>query len=310
MASLKHWHLSTSALLVAGLLSACGGGGGGGTGTVTPTVPVVISGNTATEGFNWFNFRRGQLGLSTLTRNALIDKATQNHADYMKANTANPDSSLHNETSGKPGFTGTNWVARLAAVSYDEPVLGFVGSEVIAAAGTQAGEELAEELITAIYHRFDIFEPMVKEGGSGASVTASGYTYFSTNFTARNGLGAGLQAGKIVAYPFSGQTNVLVSFLSDTESPDPVAETNEVGYPISVHANGSSTMLVATFTVRPRGGSNLVVKSILPGAAFTPTSAAAIIPMTRLSAKTTYDVAFTGTVDGAAVTQNWSFTTR
>jgi len=42
----------------------------------------------------------------------------------------------------------------------------------------------------------------------------------------------------------------------------------------------------------------------------TPTSAAAIIPLTALAARTTYDVQFAGTVDGTPVNRAWSFTTR
>lgn len=307
MAPLKRWHLSTLTLLLAGLLSACGGASGDAAAEVG--APALNS-NAATDGFNWFNFRRGQLGLPALTRNALLDQATQHHSDYMTANIANPDPSLHDETPGKTGFTGAGIAERLAAVSYDQPQQGYYGAEVIAAAGTQAGEVLAEELVTAIYHRFDVFEPTMKAAGAGASTNASGYTYFTCDFTARGGLGPGIAAGTIAVYPFAGQTNVLASFLSDTESPDPVPETNEVGYPISVHANYPGKIVVTAFTVRARGGSDLPVKSLLPGSAYTPTSAAAIIPMARLNAQTVYDVSFTGTVDGAPLNQNWSFTTR
>jgi uncharacterized protein YkwD len=315
MAPLQRLPISISALLVTALLAACGGGGG--TGTVTPTTPVAVvpgapalSGNTATDGFNWFNFRRGQLSLAPLTRNAAIDLAAQNHSNYMLLNTAKPDSSLHTETVGKAGFTGVGMQARLAAAAYDQPQQGYYGGEVIAASSIPGGDVLAEELITAIYHRFDIFDPTIKEAGSGATITASGLTYFTTNFAARGGNGPGVGAGKIAAYPFSGQTNVLTFFMSNTETPDPVPETDEVGYPISVHADHGSPIVVSAFTVNARGGSPLPVKSILPGSAFTPVSAAAIVPMARLSAKTVYDVNFSGKVNGIAVNQSWSFTTR
>jgi hypothetical protein len=39
-------------------------------------------------------------------------------------------------------------------------------------------------------------------------------------------------------------------------------------------------------------------------------SVAAIVPLAPLAAHTTYDVTFTGTVGGAAVTRTWSFTTK
>jgi hypothetical protein len=39
-------------------------------------------------------------------------------------------------------------------------------------------------------------------------------------------------------------------------------------------------------------------------------SAAAIIPLAPLRSATTYDVSFSGTVGGTAVTRSWSFTTK
>ena len=65
---------------------------------------------------------------------------------------------------------------------------------------------MAEELITAIYHRFVIFEPIFKELGSGAATTSAGYTYFTTDFAANNGYGAGISG--LVVWPYSGQVSV------------------------------------------------------------------------------------------------------
>ena len=74
------------ALLIAALLSACGGGGSdSGNTTLSTSTPAgqltqepgapVLSNNIATDGFNWFNYRRGQTGLASLARNSLIDNA-------------------------------------------------------------------------------------------------------------------------------------------------------------------------------------------------------------------------------------------
>ncbi|MFM2087409.1 MAG: hypothetical protein RLZZ237_2278, partial [Pseudomonadota bacterium] len=118
--------------------------------------------------------------------------------------------------------------------------------------------------------------------------------------------------GQVVTYPFSGQTKVATSFSSDNESPDPVPNQDIVGYPISVHANIYDTLNVTSFTVRQRGASSDLTVLLLKKATDTntPASAASIIPLSTLSAATTYDVSFTGTVNGAAVVRNWSFTTR
>ncbi|HBF52009.1 MAG TPA: hypothetical protein DDX04_18490, partial [Massilia sp.] len=150
-----------------------------------------------------------------------------------------------------------------------------------------------------------------KEIGTGAATSTTGRSYFTANFTANNGYGAGLARGQVAVWPFDAQTAVPRNFFSDTESPDPVPDRNEVGYPISVHANINVPVTVTSFTVRPRGGADLSTR-LLSNANDTHTgrSSAAIVPLAPLAAGTTYDVTFTGTADGAAVSRSWSFPPR
>ncbi len=303
------------ALLLAAILSACGGGGSSNSGSASntdaaaltqePGAPVMTN-NAATDGFNWFNFRRSQIGVPLLTRNSLIDQAAQAHSDYLKAN----NTVSHDEILGKPGFTGTDDFARLSKAGYQfqRP---YAYGEVIAGAANSSGFFLAEELITAIYHRFVIFEPIFKEAGSGIASGNGGYYYFTTNFAANNDFSHGLGSGRMVTYPFANQTKVATSFSSDQESPDPVPNQDIVGYPISVHADITSNMVVNSFTVAPRGGNTLSVRLLTNATdSETPAYAAAIIPLTVLSANTIYDVTFSGSVDGTDTSRTWSFTTR
>ncbi|WP_373989430.1 CAP domain-containing protein [Duganella sp. BuS-21] len=313
---MEKWRLSLAALLSSALLAACGGGGGGDNSAVTgPTTNLppamqepgapTLTGNTATDGFNWFNYRRAQVGLSTLTRNSRIDIAAQGHSDYQRLNRT----ITHEQTPGLSGFTGISLTSRLNAAGY---VLAgdFVAGEVISATTSGSGFFQAEELITAIYHRFVIFEPTFKELGTGAATIAGSYTYFTADFAAINGL-SGLGAGKIAIYPVNNQTGVPANFFSDSESPDPVPDRNEVGYPVSVHADQRSTVVVQSFTITPRGGTALATRLLSLGAGTSQVaSAAAIVPLAPLKAATVHDVSFTGTVSGAAVTRTWSFTTK
>jgi hypothetical protein len=93
-----------------------------------------------------------------------------------------------------------------------------------------------------------------------------------------------------------------------------VANQDEVGYPISVHADsgrGGAGVVVRSFTVAPRGGSAL--STLLLSSATdsrTTSSAAAIIPLAPLRRGTVYDVSFDGSVNGVAAPRTWSFTTR
>jgi uncharacterized protein YkwD len=331
--------MSVAGCIAAAALAACGGGGGGSS-TVTPTpaastptqpantpAPLVpptatpdnptlpgapgaplATGNIALDGREWINYRRSLVGMSTLTHSNVIDIAAQGHSDYQRIN----NTITHDQTPGKEGFTGVDVAARLAAAGY---VFNTRASraygEVIAAAGNGSGQYMAEELITAVYHRFVIFEPVFKEIGTGSATTAAGYNYFTANFTANNGYGTGLSSGQVAVWPFNGQTAVPRNFFSDTEMPDPVPDRNEVGYPVSVHANIDVTVQVSSFTIRPRGGAELAARLLThANDTHTGSSSAAIVPLAPLVANTTYDVSFTGTADSAPVTRTWSFTTR
>lgn len=317
MPSIKPWKPLTAALLAA-LLAACGGGGGGDSTAATQATPVtltqepgapVLTGNTATDGYNWINYRRAQAGLPVLARNSLLDSAAQAHSDYQKLNNI----VSHDEIAGKPGFTGAELAQRFASAGYVLGTDSYAYGEVISAATSTSGFYLSEQLITAIYHRFVMFEPLFRENGSGAATAAGGYTYFTSDFAARGGYGPGLGRGNIVVYPFAGQLKVAPNFMSDSETPDPVPDRNEVGYPISVHADLDSDLNVAVFTVRAHGAaSDLPVRRLShdTDAAETPASAAAIVPLAALSPNTVYDVTFSGRAGGIDVTRNWSFTTR
>ena len=316
MRAIDPWNMRLTALLMAGLLSACGGGhdtSPQGAVLPVPSTPVpaqpgspAATGDTATDGFAWFNYRRAQVGLSTLSRNAQIDQAAAGHSTYLRLN----NTVSHDQVPGNPGYTGQKLENRFTTAGYT-----LVGTkaygEVISAAGDRSGFYHAEELIAAIYHRFVIFEPLFREMGTGAATGNNNYTYFTADMAANNGYGPGIGRGNIVTYPASNQTAVPVNFMSDSESPDPVPNQNEVGYPISVHADNTSRIVVNAFTVRPRGGANLATRLLSKATdAETPDSGAAIVPLARLAASTTYDVSFDGTVGGTPVTRTWSFTTR
>ncbi|QYF96006.1 CAP domain-containing protein [Massilia sp. PAMC28688] len=266
-----------------------------------------MTGNVATDGLNWLNFRRQQAGLSVLPRNALIDSAAEGHSNYQRLNEV-----THVQEVGKPGFTGVSLFDRLQRAGYANPTNYFYG-EVISASTSTSGVYLAEELITAIYHRFAIFEPRFKEIGAGALADSRGYNVLTINFGANNGYGPGLGAGNVVTWPIDGHTNVLRDFNSDNEAPDPVPNQNRVGYPISVHADADARLTVASFTMRPRGGADIATRLLSADADSVNTktrSAVSIVPLAVLSPSTTYDVAFVGTLNGLPLTKSWSFTTR
>lgn len=319
-----HYRLNSLAALACALtLAACGGGSssssGGGTavtGPTTSTPPATVTadsgapaavGVTATDGLNWFNYRRQQMGLPVLARNAALDVAAQGHSNYQRLN----NTITHEQEAGKPGFTGATQLDRMTAAGYlFAPRAGYAYGEVISATSDSSGFYMAEELIAAIYHRFVIFEPRFKEAGGGAATASGGYTYFTTDFAANNGYGPGIARGTVAVYPFDNQTNVPRNFFSDYEMPDPVPGRNEVGYPVSVHANIDATVTVQSFTVAPRGGAPLEARLLTFATdSDTTRSVAAVIPLAPLTSGV-YTATFAGQVDGVQVNKTWSFTVR
>jgi uncharacterized protein YkwD len=131
-------------------LVACGGGGGGNNnaGAANGSQTTGFSGqdalaptatnNIATDGLNWINYRRSQIGMPALTRSSMIDVAAQGHSDYQRIN----NTVTHVQTQGKPGFTGEQLADRLRAAGY---VFGFPNAigEVISATDNGSGFYMA-----------------------------------------------------------------------------------------------------------------------------------------------------------------------
>ncbi|MGV3656020.1 MAG: CAP domain-containing protein, partial [Noviherbaspirillum sp.] len=207
--------------------------------------------------------------------------------------------------------TGAKLEDRLRAAGFRFTQSNYAFGEVISATGDTSGFNAADDLITAIYHRFVILEPMFTEAGSASATVPNGYTYFTTDFAA-NGLGPGLASGVIATYPVPDQANIPTVFFSDRETPDPVQDRNEVGFPISVHANITSTIAVQSMVVHASGGAPLPTRLLTTANDPTNTrlSVAAIVPLAPLAPQTLYQVEFVGSVDDVPVSRSWSFRTR
>jgi len=297
------------------MLAACGGAASSSSADAE-TTPALIeaksalapqpSGDAAQDGINWINYRRQQIGESVLSRNTRLDTAAAAHANYLRSNRV----VSHEETPGSDGFSGATLADRLNAAGFGFRQTGHAYGEVIAATHSDSGFAAADELITAIYHRFVILEPMSKEAGAADSRALGGSAYFTADIVA-DGLNQGLGNGNFITYPVANQELVPTFFDNDGETPDPVPSRHQVGFPISIHADLVSAVTVQHFSIRPRGGAPLPVQLLTnvtdPN---TPQSAAAIIPLDVLAAATTYDVQFDGAVDGFAVNRNWTFTTQ
>lgn len=295
------------------LISACGGDSSSSSSTGTSATQLVAqevdaptaTGEMATDGLNWINYRRQQAGLAVPRRDARIDSAAAAHAAYQQLNNV----VTHDEVDGRTGFSGTTSTDRLRAAGYPLGTA-LADGEVIAAIAESDGFAAAEGLLAAIYHRYLMLEPRFDQAGAASAHRAGGYYWLNVNFVATRA-GSGLGSARVAVWPVPEQRNVRTAFLSDEETPDPVPGRNQVGYPLSVHADLGKTLRTGSFSVRESGADPLAVR-LLDGTTDTdtPSSAAAIIPLSPLRSATRYDVAFNGTLDGAPLVLSWSFTTR
>ncbi len=259
--------------------------------------------DVATDGLRWINYRRTQAGLMPVQRDARLDRAAAAHASYQQLNNL----VTHDEDARRTGYTGATASARLRAAGYPLDSEAIADGEVIAATAETDGFAAAEGLMGAIYHRYLMLEPRFDLAGSGSAHRAGGYDWLNVNFVATRGA-RGLGAGQLITWPVADQKNVRARIESDEETPDPVAGRNEVGYPVSVHADRGTILRVSRFLIRERGGAELPVRLLEhAGDSETPASAAAIIPLSVLRKGAIYEVEFSGTADGVPVLRSWSF---
>ena len=265
-----------------------------------------FTGDVATDGLNWLNFRRQQAGLSPLSREPVLQAAATAHARYQQQHNL----ITHIQDDRLAGFTGEQAPDRLLAAGYPLQQQAYAEGEVVGASTQADGFALADGLLAAIYHRYVILEPVFDQAGAGTASRPGGYTWLTVNFVAsQNSLTR--PNLPLVVWPSDGQTAVRTYFLSDQETPDPVPAKDKVGYPVSVHAPMFSRLRVERFTISEPDGEPLSVRLLDPARDMdTPGSAAAIVPLQPLRSGRVYRAQFDGRVDAQPIALRWSFTTE
>jgi len=214
--------------------------------------------------FDYVNEIREVMGMNGLTPNTLLERAAQNHADYLVANHAKS----HFEVVGKSHFTGVTPVDRVAHVGYASLRV----SENLSTHHHSAKASV-EGLFSAIYHRFAFLDPQIDETGVGvtqdvAEGSNSAFVYVMGNSQIRNlcqeesfnGVGKYVykvcadrehrirakvftralhfqqqENPRLILYPYDRQEAVPPVFYE--ESPDPLPESEVSGFPVSVIFN-------------------------------------------------------------------------
>lgn len=328
-----------AAMAAALILAACGGGGSsdpkpnpppdpvpGGADIVTevPTPTYAANGPQATV-FKQLNDLRAKIGSGLLAQDAQLDLAAANHFNYV---VLNGYFGYHTEDPAKPGYTGVTPAERARNAGY----AGSAGESMFGALGADRAAECVPVWANSVYHMVSLFMGDRDVGIAAGNVKANGpageytETYCVLEVgTKDRATSPRPVAGTVLVYPYDQQTSVPYLFQNRQEYPQPLPELDGVGHPIAAwfatQANANPKVTVSAYTVTAQGGASVAAKVmahasvnvaagidrvvddvIWPQAVF-------IVPVAPLTPSTTYTVSFEGTVDGAAVKKNWSFTT-
>lgn len=236
------------------------------------------------------NELRAAAGAPAVQADARVTAAAQRHAEYLVRNSTGG----HDQTSGRPGFTGANVRDRLAAQGY----AATTASEVATSVGP--GTDGVRSLWVLPYHRLGLMHPHAVVAGWGyaeaegrrATVGVLVYDFASA-------------APDVIRSPAAGQR--VPGSWDGQEFPDvlPVGAPRPVGYPLmAVFAKAAAVELRAA-RLTEAGGRELT-HHVAPQ--IYERDYIAIVPAAPL-APGRYRLRLDLTVAGAAITEEWEFET-
>jgi len=289
--------------------------------TTVPT-PTYAPGSPELIAFNEINAVRASLGLGLVAQNAYLDLAAKNHATYIGQNIETDRSVYgHIENAAYPGFTGITSSDRARFAGYG----GNAGEILTNDAPNAYSLTPVQGFLNTVYHRVGIIDNCTREIGIGEFTKVLKNNIPFVPFVI-NGGGKTCQRNAsdfVMHYPASGQTNLPVTMMA--ESPNPIKDLPlnadgsldflQTSYPISVASVPGTTIAVTSMTVTAQGETTPLPMTTItaatdPNPGYLSSNWIFFVGKAPFKAKTTYNVAFVGTVNGATITQNWSFTTR
>ncbi len=316
-------------------LSACGGGGGSTAGFTPPvatcTSPQVLTNGVCTTpsptvspanlqisvpiptyaaateelaAFSEFNAFRKMMGLGLVAQNLKLDTAAKNHANYIVVNQI----FAHIEDSAKPGFTGVNPQDRAQFAGYT----GNDG-ELISTTGGLIG---VRALMNTLYHRDGIASQPILEVGFALN---AGWNVPLVVELGLAGKGQNNASDFVTTYPIDTQTDLPLTMM--VESPNPFSDLStansdfptKTSSPVSLYSAFGTTLSVTSFTVTQVGQSTPLPMRLITAASdvnkAVQGNVAHVVGMAPFAANTKFNVSFSGSVNGVAISRNWSFTT-
>lgn len=191
-----------------------------GVSAVTPayvqTVQVEASGFDYTQqqeqALAHLNKIRAEIGLQPVKLNPFLNKASENHLNYLISNGGVPTTlEMHNESKGKKGFTGETITDRVKATGVTQEVYETAGESI--APGSKSPENGIDRLIALPLHREGLVSPDLEQIGvafkNGTLIITEGHYFEYTNI-------------QDSFYPYDGQTGVPTYFTDAMEVPNPL----------------------------------------------------------------------------------------
>jgi uncharacterized protein YkwD len=270
----------------------------------------VLLNNLSQQAFERINQRRAEIGLPPFVLNHELQVSALAHANYIVLNNS-LNTEMHNETTGKLGFTGIDPDSRMRKAGYI-----FNGtSENIAMTNYPDGSVPTDNLIDAPYHRQAQFSTYMDAGNAIKSKATTGnsgnkYEYiYVINF----GNPAPINdLKKIITYPAAGQKNAKIDWIvNEVPSPWPERDGQRVGYPISIGVGPSIDLLVKSFSVIDVSASSSAVEGrlVINENGKRMKNFAFWIPSKPLNYSTNYQAHVVGLINGEKLDYKWQFST-
>ena len=350
---MKYLKLYLHILFFVSLVTACGGGCGcaylighpsdvseigfgrdaGTTTQVIATTPPVTSVPLPTyaadsdelAAFNLLNHERASCGYGLLSQNSQMDKAAQNHADYMILN----DIQLPNEQTIYAGFTGMSLSSRLTQVGYKETSIYTyaAGTEVLTSLPnthqlTGAGVRSVRYLLSSPFQLNGILRGHKNVGISvrPAWVIKSTLNQIMIVFDLSTPDGSSAQLpgeNDVLTYPCQDTTGIVYQ-LDVNHTPSPVPSSRNLGvrpsgHPILVTVkHGNSLAILSASLIKVSTGASIPLMAPvthLESGFYLYANEGFILPDVPLEPSTQYQATINGTNNGLPFTRTFTYTT-
>ncbi|WP_253189843.1 CAP domain-containing protein [Paraburkholderia fungorum] len=266
-----------------------------------PSPTIVVGTATALD---YVNARRQEAGLPLIAADDDIAAAAADHARYLDLNRVG----THEETEGKPGFTGIDVITR---VRLHAPAYG--ASEVLAVfGGPRPVDRPIEDIFASPYHRGAILFDWARAG------EASVVGFSSVTVVDFADIAPALTDTELVAWPYDGQRDVPTTWVNN-EQPDPMGADGRyrgqaLGYPITLSGGPSAHIELLSVELRNQRGKKVPCRIAPLTAADTARNTAVCTPYEPLRTGTRYTVHALGHVTQlgkvAPFDIAWAFTTQ